>query len=369
MTGLIRFIFSPLFLLALVGLSYFGLLVLEYIADQSVASDLWILGLVTACLVGLLIPFKTIKVDLLKLTADRLLKIIAVFFVFISCYLLLYFNGEIYQLLDNRFSIPGFGPISSLYAVGTVVGYTALFQSKSGRLRLVFIALSLFLGFVIGGKGFLVYIAFAYGFSLRAQISKKVNIIYLFLFIFFLLGSLFIGFANTSQDNDSIGEKILLRILFASDSIAWLGQMSLNEIHNFSITTITFLADLFLRFFGMRINRFSVGAEMANVVSGAENGSGPNATLPVMTYLLNQGNIFTSIIFLIASFILINRFLHFALKMSRFKKDTDILFAAAIFLSPAFVIDAMVYFQYLFWLFIIGIVLTVTNKYGKLLCG
>jgi len=342
---------------------------LEYVVDQSVASDLLILGLVTACLVGLLIPFKTIKVDLLKLTADRLLKIIVVFFLFISCYLILYFNGEIYQLLDSRFSIPGFGPIASLYAVGSVVGYTAVFNSKGRILRLVFIALSLFLGFVIGGKGFLVYIAYAYGFFLRAQMSTKVNITYLFVFVFFLLGSLLMGFASISQDNDSIGENIFLRILFASDSIAWIGKMSLNEIHNFSITTSTFLADLFLRFFGMRINRFSVGAELAYVVSDVENGSGPNATLPVMMYLLNQGNIFTSIIFLIASFILINRFLHFAIKMSRFKKDTDILFAAAIFLSPAFIIDAMVYFQYLFWLFIIGIVLTVTNKFGKLPCG
>ncbi len=363
MTSLVSFIFSPLFLLVLVGLSYFGLLASGYVLDQSVASHLWTLGMITVCLVGLLIPFKAIRVDFLELTAVRLLKIISFFFVFISCYLFLYFNGEIYQLLDKRFLIPGFGPISSLYAVGTLVGYAALLKSHGALLKLAFIISSLFLGFVIGGKGFLVYVAFAYSFSLRIQISTKVKMTYLFGFIALLLGSLFLGFTNSNQDNDSVVEKIFLRILLASDSIAWLGQMTLSEIHHFSITTSTFLADLFLRFFGMRINRFSVGAEMANVVSGVENGSGPNATLPIMSYLLNQGNIFLSIIFLIMSFIVINRFLYFALKQSRLKKDTSILFAAAVFLSPAFVIDAMVYFQYLFWLLIIGIMLRLSNRF------
>ncbi len=96
MTSLISFIFSPLFLLVLVGLSYFGLLASGYVLDQSVASHLWTLGMITVCLVGLLIPFKAIRVDFLELTAVRLLKIISFFFVFISCYLFLYFNGEIY---------------------------------------------------------------------------------------------------------------------------------------------------------------------------------------------------------------------------------------------------------------------------------
>jgi hypothetical protein len=166
------------------------------------------------------------------------------------------------------------------------------------------------------------------------------------------------GFSNIDSNDGLFLEKLFFRVFFASDSVSWLGQMSPNDIRNFPITTSSFLADIVLRFFGIRINQLSVGAEMANIVANIESGGGPNATLPILVYLVNQGDLMASVFFLAFLFFIITFFLRFMIGRCC-TPNVGILFAASVFLSPNFIIDLMVYFQYIFWLLIIGLIASI----------
>src|SRR4051812_39342637 len=140
--------------LILVFISYFWLLYSDEMPIERMTVDLVVLGLVAVVLSLIVFTRRFPPVGLSVRTANRLLACTTVLLSLAAPYLLVMTDWQFTQLLDARFQIPGFGVLSSLYLSATMVGTCVILKADRRWLKVLFVMLGLYVGVVVGGKGF-----------------------------------------------------------------------------------------------------------------------------------------------------------------------------------------------------------------------
>lgn len=358
MVRLFSVIASPLTLVSLVAISYCVLLSRLEFVDISVRIDLAFLGLLCFTLLVFMLPAQRRKcIWVSHYDARKLLTIVTCGQIIIMLYLTGNVGVQVASLLDARFAVPGFGPISSFYIVSTVLGFSVMPRAGISTWSIVFIILSCIIGYIIGGKGAAVYILMGFGLSARAGIIQRLNFRVALLAAFASFAATYFFFA-LNLGNESVWDKFTNRLLYSADALLYVSQLNIYELTNFRVTAPSFVADLILRFAGQRVNELSVGAELASIVSGTDSGAGPNPIMPVLVYLITQANVG-------AAALLALLFLAFLLALSIFcelnlwRRTPGFYFCAALFFMPVCIIDVVLLLQILFWIVLLFLIQSV----------
>lgn len=349
----IVWLISPKGVLLLVSLSYFWLLFDTSFNRQHVTSDLAWLGAVCILLGMWVVRYRFAMVVVTQAFVDRVLTVVLMCLSVLASFLFLVTGGSINALVDERFSIPAYGLVYGLYFVcALTVGATWRQQSKSIRL-IIFFLLYGFVGFIAGGKGFL--LPFVFGLSL-GQLLGINQISYRWFFIViavFFCSATYVVY--TLVDNfDAVLVILQTRLALAADAVLWLSQMQPNEILEFPISSWQILVDLFSRWIGIRATPAAVGSVVAQIVSGDEGGGGPNPLLPVMAYLVNRGDFLLAIAFVVVMLAMLSVFLYVVGKWLLKSPEGAFFHAALVFLSPLFIIDVFLYWQSVVCLAVLG---------------
>ena len=350
--NLVLWIFSPSAMLCAVFISYFYLLFTLPFLSERISDDLFILGLFCGILSITFFRFKYERIKPNNNILEVNLIVINTLFLLIEIYLRLIFKFDFSPQLDNRFLIPGFGLISSLFLIGSLFGIAILSNVKDKLQKYLFIGLLFIIGIQIGGKGFIILLLFGYGLSIRLGLREFKLIHFWTLFGGALVAIFGLFFILGGNLNDAI-DHIIIRLTLSADSVNWLSKMEYVEILKFPIETLSYFSDIILRLVGLRINQRAVGSEIAYLVAGDDTGGGPNSNLPVLIYLLNHGNMIASFILMTTIFL----FLKIAKEVSLFyinnRPINSFYFYLVIFIMPNIVIDLTVFLQFIFWIIII----------------
>ena len=350
--NLVLWIFSPSAMLCAVFISYFYLLFTLPFLSQRISDDLLILGIFCGILSILFFRFKYERIEPNKNILGVNLIVINILFLLIEIYLRIIFKFDFSPQLDNRFLIPGFGLLSSLFLIGSLFGITILSNVKDKLQKYLFIGLLFIIGIQIGGKGFIIPLLFGYGLSVRLGF-REFKLIHFWALFWGALAAIFGLFLILGGNlNDAI-DHIIIRLTLSADSVNWLSKMDYLEILKFPMDSISYFSDIILRLVGLRINQRAVGSEIAYLVAGDDAGGGPNSNLPILIYLLNHGNMIASFILMTTIFLL----LKIAIEISSFyinnRSINSFYFYLIIFIMPNIVIDLMVFLQFVFWIIFI----------------
>ena len=351
--------------LVFVFFSYFFLIKTLSFANEGIRWSLFWLGSLAAIMSFLTFRHRLPKIVVNEFFANRILASIAGIYLPISIFVFVYTYGEFTALFDARFVVPGYGAIFAFFSVGAMIG-TAIYPWASSRfLKLLFAIQLIYIGFVVGGKGFIIPVLFGVSLSVLTGIDRFGRAVAAFAVLLSVAAT--VGTITLYVGSIYYAIPIILgRIVLAADSVNWLARMHPSDIAAFSITPLSFLLDLFLRFIGLRINRLSVGSEIAYVVAGDDTGGGPNPTLPVMGYLLNHGNLFGALIFVVIAFLAIWLVMRFSRRRISRVGPGAIFHAAVLFLAPLGVVDLLLFAQLVFC---IGVFAVVTATLGWITSG
>ena len=352
-------------LLVFVFISYFILVKTLDFANEEMRLALFWLGAAAATLSFLIFRQKFPRIAVNGMIANRILASIATIYLPISVFLFIYTYGEFAALIDARFVVPGYGAIFAFFFVGAMIGTCIFLWGTSWFLKLAFAFQLLYIGFIVGGKGFIVPVLFGVSLSVVTGIDRFGRVFAMLAVPASALAIVGTAALYVGSIYDAI-QILIIRIVLAADSINWLAKMDLADVAKFSITPLSFALDLFLRFVGLRINRLSVGSEIAYVVAGDDSGAGPNPTLPVMGYLLNHGNFVGALLFLLGAFLVIWMVMRFC--KSRMSKVGlgAVFYAAVVFVAPLGVVDFLLFVQ---MVFCVGVFASVTAAISWLTFG
>lgn len=352
MNILINNVFSPMFILITVGISYFYFTITGFLDGDSISRDLLVLGAMTLGMCFFLFKQKLIKIEITHTRARNIVLSCTLLLSLVTMYMVNIFDYSLSRLVDERFSVPGFGIISSLYTIASVLGVAVIWKFDGIILKFIYFTLIIFVGVTIGGKGFFFPIMF--GFSLAGIVGfrQDISTFYIFVLGLLFLFVLYLSFLFTDSTGAGVVALINNRIFYAADAVVWVAQLSPFDVQYFPITAGTFIADIFLRLVDMRINPRSLGAEIAYLVYGTESGAGPNANLPILAFLVNQGKMVASMLFLAAVMLFLNILKKFSFGKLQNAGSAQIFFATAIFMIPSAIIDLVVYLQMIFWLLV-----------------
>lgn len=344
-----------MFILITVGISYFYFTISGFLDGDSISRDLLVLGAITLAFCLFLFKQKLVKIEITQILARNIVLSCTLLLSVVTGYMINIFDYSLSRLVDERFSVPGFGIISSLYTISSVLGVAVVWKFNGLILKIIYFSLILFVGITIGGKGFFFPIMF--GFSLAGLVGFRRDISTFYIFILGLLFLFVLYFSFLFTDSTGAGVVALInnRIFYAADAVVWVAQLTPFDVQYFPITAGSFVADIFLRLVDMRINPRSLGAEIAYLVYGTESGAGPNANLPILAYLVNQGKMIASMLFLAAAMLLLSMLKKFSFNKLQNAGSAQIFFATAIFMIPSAIIDLVVYLQMIFWLLVIYI--------------
>ena len=342
-------------LLILIFVSYFWLLSLNQMPIHGMTFDLTVLGVIAALLSFVVFSRRFPPVVLSAPVANRLLLCSTALLGIATPYLLVKTDWQIEQLLDARFQLSGFGILSSLYLVATMVGSCVFLKADGRWLKTLFILFGLYVGVIVGGKGFFGPVLFGISLALSLHIYRVSRFKFLLLSLA-LMTTLIVSFLQRSDSMSEALELATVRVVLSADSVQWVSNMTPSEITEFPVSTISFLADIPLRFVGLRINPRSVGSEIAYTVAGDDSGGGPNANLPTMAYLLGHGSLIVAMTFMLTIFLISYISLRAARMRAKRGGASGILYSAVILLAPTVVIDMVVFLQYAFWLALVGAV-------------
>jgi hypothetical protein len=350
--NLVLWVFSPSAMLCAIFISYFYLLFTLPFLSQRISDDLFILGIFCGILSIIFFRFKYKRVEPNKNILTVNLIVINLLFLLIEIYLRIIFKFDFSPQLDNRFLIPGFGLISSLFLIGSLFGIAILSNVQDRLQKYLFIGLLFIIGVQIGGKGFIIPLLFGYGLSIRLGF-REFKLIHVWALFGGALVAIFGLFLILGGNFSDAIDHIIIRLMLSADSVNWLSKMEYVEILKFPIENISYFSDIILRLVGLRINQRAVGSEIAYLVAGDDAGGGPNSNLPILIYLLNHGNIIASFVLMTTIFIL----LKIAIEISSFyinhRSINSFYFYLIIFIMPNIVIDLMVFLQFIFWIMII----------------
>lgn len=359
MNRIINIVFSPMLILLTVGISYFYFTIIGFADGDRISQDLLILGIITFAMSISLFRKKIPKIQISYSLARKITLCCTILLASVAAYMIVIFEYSLSRLVDERFSVPGFGIISSLFTIAAVLGVSVIWRFEGIILKSLYFFFLLFVGITIGGKGFFFPIMFGFSLAGLVGIRKDISLFYIILLSVGFIFSLYLSFLYTDSTGAGVVNLINNRVFYAADAVVWVAQLSPFDIKFFPITAGTFVADIFLRLVDLRINPRSLGAEIAYLVYGTESGAGPNANLPILAYLVNQGKMLNSILFLATAMLLLNTMRNFSFIRLQNAGIAQIFFAVAIFMIPSAIIDLVVYLQMVFWLMIIYVMCRV----------
>jgi len=338
---------SPRGLLLLAFVSYFYLLNTLTFAIPGVVDSLSWLGGVTVALSVLVINYRIGPIVLDRLRARRLLRAVILVFFLLAVFLGKVTGWGLSSLLDERFAIPAYGVIFSMFFIGALLGTCALTRYRPPLHMATFLVLLCYVGIIAGGKGFFAPAIFGLTLAALCGLYKPR--------MRFILPALAMGAASVVLivlsvvgDLDLVWTILETRLIMSADAVSWLSGMSAEDVANFPISATAFVVDLFARFIGARINAQSVGSVMATIVVGDDSGAGPNPTLPVLALLINQGDLAYAMIFVVATFVGLALVISGCRDLVRRYPGDSIYFAAVIFVTPTAVIDIVMFLQQIF---------------------
>lgn len=345
---------SPVGLLLQVSFSYVWLISSKEFPSNDMAINLLILGAQSLIFGAWIISYRFNTFIISTLFANRLLNTSLVTLSLLSTALYFVTGSSFKALVDDRFSIPAYGLVYGLYFVCALVVAATWRQQNARYRKAVFFLPLFFVGYIAGGKGFL--LPFIFGLSL-AQLIGLNQISYRWFIGLAVMTGLGAAFAVYSLVDDLDGVLLILgtRIALAADAVLWLSKMSNSEILEFPISAWQVVFDLLSRWVGIRMTQGAVGSIMAATVSGDDAGGGPNPLLPVMAYLVNHGNLVASIIFVTIMIFLLWVFLFLTGKWLLKTSEGKFFHAVLTFLSPLFLIDVFLYWQFVVCLTFLGV--------------
>jgi hypothetical protein len=348
-------------ILITIGISYFYFTITGYIEGDKISRDLLILGAITFGMSISLFYKKFTIIDIDHKIARKICLICTIFLGIVSTYMIAISEYSFSRFVDNRFIIPGFGLISSLFTITAVLGFSIIWKFEGFILKSTYLFFVLFVGITVGGKGFFLPIMFGFSLAGLVGIRRDISLVYAILLLPIIIAALYLSFLYS--DSGGIGALNILnnRIFYAADAVVWVNKLSLFDIEFFPITAGTFVADIFLRFVDLRINPRSLGAEIVFLVYGEDGGAGPNANLPILAYLVNQGKMLSSIFFIVTAMLLLTMLRNFSFVRLQIAGSAQIFFAVAIFMMPSAIIDLVLYLQMVFWLMVIYAMCVVSD--------
>lgn len=365
MNRIINIVFSPMLILITVGISYFNFTIRGFISGDKLFQDLLILGMITFGMSIILFRKDIPKIELSQSLARKISLYCTFLLLSVSVYMLVIFDYSSSRLVDERFAVPGFGIISSLFTITAVLGVSVIWKFQGYILKSIYFFFLLFVGITIGGKGFFFPIMFGFSLAGVVGIRKDFSLFYIILLLLLSIIALYISVLYADTAGAGVLNLLNNRIFYAADAVVWVAQLSPFDIQFFPITAGTFVADIFLRLVDLRINPRSMGAEVAYLVYGTESGAGPNANLPILAYLVSQGEMLASILFLAAAMTLLAAVRRFSFRMLQHTGNKPIFFAVTIFMIPSGIIDLVVYLQMVFWLLVIYTMCSVRFSRGR----
>ena len=345
---------SPVGLLLLTAISYFYLALTVDFSTASVADDVLWLGVLSTVLGGVVVSRGVGRISLTTAHANSLFATVLAIYAGLTMLVIVGTGGHLGALLDERFSIPGFGVLFPFFFVGATLAFCAWRRCDRPLLKLAFLPLFFYIGIIAGGKSFFVPAAFGLSLAALGGVHRPKLV---FVLAIAGAGVLSIGLLllSVSNDLDWVWFIISNRIAMSADSVRWFSFFSSHDIAQFPISAGSFTADLLLRFVGLRIDGQSVGSAIAATVSGDDSGGGPNPTLPILAYLVTQGDVWAAGVFVLAAFSLLLWFIGWCRRQQSRFPDFSIYFGALLFFVPFFIIDVVMFLQQTFAVLVIAI--------------
>lgn len=361
----LRYLASPLMFVWLTFASYFVLLGSLDFATLDVHHDILWLGIIVFSLSAVLLQPNIRHIRLDTKVANQLLLGVALSLFPISIYAFIVTGGELTALLDDRFAIPGYGVVYAVLFSASVVGTAVFATARSGWLKAQFVFNLVFSGFVFGGKGFIfpLFWGIALGFHLG---TIKFNLWKLFFLVPVMAMGAFLAVVSRVESASEALLVLGIRILFQADSVSWVSQMALSDIQSFPISAGTFVLDIFTRLIGIRVNPLSVGSEIAYVVAGDDSGGGPNPTLPILAYLVNQGSFVLAVAFSVVTVVILWGTIRICRTFTPLSGPGSVIISTFAFFVPFAVIDIVLLLQLGFCLFVIGLLTWVVGLLKRL---
>jgi len=358
----INFFVSPMFILLTVGISYFYFTITGYVGGDKISRDLLILGSIVFLMSIFLFSRKFPTIEISDKIARKISFICTIMLGLVSLYMFVISEYSFTRFVDDRFSIPGFGIISSLFTVVSVLGISVIWKFEGFILKSIYLFFGIFVGISVGGKGFFLPMLFGFSLAGLVGIRRDISLFYAVCLLLVTIIAMYFSFLYSDASGAGVMNILNNRIFYAADAVVWVNQLSLFDIEFFPITAGTFAADIFLRFVDLRINPRSLGAEIVYLVYGADNGAGPNANLPILAYLVNQGKMLSSTFFIATVMVLLTMVRNFSFIRLQKAGSAQIFFAVATFMIPSAIIDLVVYLQMVFWLMVIYAMCSVSTS-------
>lgn len=340
-------IISPSFFVWVAFVSYFFLLSVLDFASPVVATHLALLGVLTVG-VGtcLLRPrLRAVQIDrdeagVLFVACILVLAPIFAYAVFIS-------RGSVSALVDQRFSVPGYGVIYPFYFCATLVGAGVFVTVRGVVLKSAFVLFVAYGGFVFGGKGFVLPILWGVGLAHHTGLVSLNGGKVVALLSVAVVGAIAAVF-SVVQSAAGVVAVLVARVRLAADAVNWVSMMDSRDVERFPISQSAFFVDLFSRFAGVRIHPRPVGSEIAVIVKGDDSGGGPNPLLPVLGYLLNQGNLLAAILFCAGCLAAMWFLLKFLRGLNSGGGPLALVLSAMALVFPVGIMDIVMLMQFLF---------------------